>query len=375
MSTHQICLVSAQAAANLLPALDSDLQPDQVILLVSQKMQPRSESLAAVMHEAGVKTRQVALENEHDYSRLVDQLIELAAELEGSRVALNVTGGTKLMALAAQEVARGWGWDIFYVDADTGEAIWLTEPRRRQPLKQQLRLRHYLKGYGFSIANGLRQPKVNPGYQDLLCTLVTQLGSMSKPLGQLNWLAQRAENNNTLSSPLTEKQYDSRSLETMLRNFEHAGLLKVDSGNVVFTGEWERDFVKGGWLEQWVFRTLAGLGKELGIRDKACNLEVIDAGGVKNELDVVFLARNRLHVIECKTAQMEGGRAPRANDTLFKLAEIARRVGGLATRTMLVSYRKLGPAERKLAGTLRIEVVCAGALQQLEARMRNWVTG
>ena len=41
-----VCLVSAQAAPNLLPILDSDFKPKKAIFLVSKTMKQRAEYLA-----------------------------------------------------------------------------------------------------------------------------------------------------------------------------------------------------------------------------------------------------------------------------------------------------------------------------------------
>jgi len=87
----------------------------------------------------------------------------------------------------------------------------------------------------------------------------------------------------------------------------------------------------------------------------------------------VFLARNRLFIIECKTARMDRPQAPKANDALFKLAEIARRVGGLGARGLLASYRPVRDAEKKLAEALGIELVCHAGLNRLEEALRRWV--
>jgi hypothetical protein len=369
----QVCLVSDQAAANLLPALDPALKPREVVLLVSGKMQRRADALNAVLREADVVTYRVDLADEHDYGRLEAALLDVASEREGQSIALNVTGGTKLMALAAQAVAVAANWAVFYVDVDTDEVIWLAPAPHRQPLQQQLRLRHYLGGYGFRLDEGIqRQPRARR-HDDLLRTLITQVGSLEQPLAQLNWLAQQAEERRSLHTTLTEQQADSRALATLLREFEDAGSLTLAGDTVTFTSEAERDFVKGGWLERHVFQTVDGLSRELELRDKASNLVVCDSGGVKNELDVAFLARNRLFVIECKTARMDQPEAPKANDTLFKLAEICRRVGGLGTRGLLVSYRGLRDEEKRLAAALRIELATGGELARLKEKIKSWV--
>lgn len=368
-----VMLVSEQAAPNLLPALDPALKPAEAVLVVSGKMNSRAPDLEAVLNEAGVKTTRVTLEDEHDFGKLQNALLNVAAAREKQRIALNLTGGTKLMALAAQSVAAEAKWEAFYVDVDTDEAIWLGKDTRHQPLTQQLRLRHYLRGYGYTPGERIERPQPSQRHNDLLRTLIAQVGSLEGPLAQLNWLAQQAEERKTLRITLTPEQVDSRSLETLLRNFEDAGVLRVERERVTFASEAERDFAKGGWLEIHVFRTVSSLSGELNLRDKAANLVVQDSNGVKNELDVAFMARNRLFVIECKTARMDKPEAPKANDTLFKLSEICRRVGGLGTRGMLASYRKVREVEKRLAAALRIEIVCGAELARLDDRIRDWV--
>jgi len=368
-----ILLVSAQAAPNLLPALDPALKPSEAVLIVSSKMQTRADALEAVLREAGVKTSRIALEDEHDFAKLENALLGVADEREGQTITLNVTGGTKLMALAAQSVAQAYKWPVFYVDADTDEVIWLGKESHRQPLTQQLRLPHYLRGYGFSLVEGIERPQPSQLHNDLLSTLITQVGSLEQALGQLNWLAQDAEEKKRLHATLSERQRDSRSLEALLRIFEDAGVLRVQGDTLSFTDEHERAFAKGGWLEHHVFRTITTLSGKLRIRDKAANLVVVDQSGVKNELDVAFMAKNRLFVIECKTARMDKPEAPKANDTLFKLSEICKRVGGLGTRGLLASYRPLGESEKRLARALNIELVCSGELAHLSEKIKNWV--
>jgi len=373
VSNVQILLVSGQAAPNLLAALDPALKPKEAVLMVSQKMQARAEALETVLNEAGVKTARIPLEDEHDFAKLENALLEVASAREGQSIALNVTGGTKLMALAAQSVAQAYGWPVFYVDVDTDEVIWLGKGSSRHKLNQQLRLTHYVRGYGFTLKNGVERPQPSQRHTDLLQTLIMQVGSLEQPLSQLNWLGQKAEDKKTLSIKLEPQQLDSRSLESLIRHFSDASVLRLENDILTFQNENERSFAKGGWLEHYVYRTVSTATNDLGIRDKAANLLVADADNVENELDVTFMARNRLFIIECKTARMDKPEAPKANDTLFKLSEICRRVGGLGTRGMLASYRPLRESEKKLAKALNIELICGADLSRLNERLKNWV--
>lgn len=373
MKTH-LLLVSAQAAPNLLPALDPELKPMDAVLLVTAKMNERADALEAVLKQAGIATSRIALPNEHDYDAMESSLLALAGKHDGKEVALNVTGGTKLMALAAQSVAQAWNWPVFYVDVDTDEVVWLgKDAPPKHKLTQQLRLRHYLMGYGFELFQGIERPQPNSRHTELLETLLTQIGSLEHPITQLNWLAQTAKERKTLRVEMSPQQQDSRGLEVLLRNFETAGVLRVEGQMIHFADETQRDFAKGGWLEHHAFRTVTRVTGALNIRDKAANLRVTDTNQVENELDVAFMARNRLFVIECKTARMDKPEAPKANDTIFKLAEICKRVGGLGTRGMLASYRPLHDAEKRLARALNIELVCGAELVRLEEKLKSWV--
>ena len=375
MATHiHILLVSAQAAPNLLPALDPALKPEKAVLLVTQRMQRQARALQAVLTESGVKASCVSLDNEHDFGRLESALMEVAAAHEGANIAMNLTGGNKLMALAAQSVASAAGWRMFYVDVDTDEVIWLgKDAAPRQQLSAHLRLTHYLRGYGYTPEGAVERPQPDARHNQLLETLILQVGSLEQPLGQLNYLAQQAEDKRTLAVKMTAEQGDSRRLDALLQIFTQAGALKVKGDRIEFSSAQELSFVKGGWLEHHVFRTVTALHGDLGLRDKAANLAVADPAGVKNEMDVAFMARNRLYVIECKTARMDAGVHPKANDTLFKLAEVCRRVGGLGTRGMLASYRPVRESEKQLAKALNIELVCGSELARLRERIGNWV--
>lgn len=367
--THLV-LVSAQAAPNLLPALDPEIKPERAVLVVSEKMKARADALEGVLREVGVHTSRVVLEDEHDFVKLQNALLEVAARHDGDRIALNVTGGTKLMALAAQAVATEAKWEVFYVDLDTDEVIALGPSPRRKKLASILRLPHYLRAYGYKVEKEAEQPPAGRDYDKLLKTLIVQIGSLEKPLGRLNALAHEAEAQRRLEVPMDNMDHH---FENLLRNFEEAGVLRIRSDKLRFASEADRAFAKGGWLEHHVYRIVAGATAELGIRDKAANLVVIDDTGVKNELDVAFMARNRLFVIECKTMRMDKEGDTKANDALFKLAEVSRRVGGLGSRGILASYRPLADAEKGLARALGLEWVCGPELQRLDERLKRWV--
>lgn len=364
-----VLLVSAQAAPNLLPALA--LRPREAVLLVSAKMRDKAQSLARVLTDAGINSSQIQLHDEHDRASLQDAMLQLASDRDGQSLALNVTGGTKLMALAAQSIAITAGWQVYYVDADTGEMIGLHPDDWRFPLQDGTTLRQYLGAYGFrcevSSANSFaHQPEV-------VQRLLLRIDELEEALGQLNILCQQARSTPGLKVNMNARQADSRALATLLDEMTHGGVLRSDGRQIVFAGQAQCQWANGGWLEQHVYSVVGHHKASLQLRDVSANLQVIDVNEVRNELDVAFMARNRLHVIECKTARMDSDDRPKANDSLFKLSEICRRVGGLTTRGLLASYRRLRPEELRLASALSIDVVSGAQLAQFGEQLRSWV--
>ena len=374
MDTH-ILLVSEQAAPNILPALDAELRPDKAILIVTGKMRQRAESLSRVLNEAGVATRSLDLPDEHDFGHMEEVLLNLATETGDDEITVNLTGGTKLMALAAQSVATTAGWKQFYVDLDTDEVIWLQPRGNRHHLQESLRLPHYLASYGIAIAEKIQRPTVSEAEQRLCGTLLREIGSLERPIGQLNLIAQKAQERGALTIAVGDCiPTITPALEALLRNFEAAGILNSLAGDRIrFPNEAARNFAKGGWLEQHVADTLNALHGTLGLRDKAINLQIRDRSGVRNELDAAFLSRNRLFIIESKTQRMDDRGDSKATDTLFKLAEICRFTGGTGARGMLASYRRLNEHERLRARALGIRLVEGAELVALSEHIRRWV--
>lgn len=373
MAKVQICLVSEQAAANLLAALDPALKPEKAVLVVTGKMKARADALEAVLKENGIKVERMPLENEHEYHAMENAMLGLAASLGGDDIALNITGGTKLMSHVAQAVAQR-EWRIFYVNADTDRVTWLHgNAPPPEKLTEQLRLRHYLRAYGFDLPEAPRRPTPGPDRRDLVSELAHKAGRYDDCVADLNSLAQHARD---LTVTLSEKQRQESHLVDLLKRLEDIGCLTVlGGGKVRFSTKDDVQFVGGGWLEEHVATVVQGVQKELAIRDWASNLEVLTSDGVKNELDILFMARNRLFTIECKTGWLDRGAREKANNTLFKLAEVSRRIGGSERRAMLVSYRALDTHERDLAKALGIEVVAEHGIPKLPARLKTWVNG
>lgn len=377
--THY-CMVSGQAAPNLLPLLDEVMKPDKVVLLVTPQMRANAQWLEQVIRPRGIKVVQQPLDLVDDFSVMQEQLMSVIEQEPAEEIALNATGGTKWMAIAAQEVFRMNGSAVFYVKVEDDKVLFLDSDRPAHTLSQRIDLKSYIQSYGYDFRDKGQVTGLPQNLRELCQQMILNVNEWQGAIGNLNLLASEAQSKNSLRIKAAEipKHPDSH-LDTLLDACHQAGVIREGSsrGQVVFTDEDARTWANGGWLEDYVNAQLNALKGEGVIQDSPrLNLHIHRQGETShNEVDVCFMARNRLHLIECKTKRMSGKKTEGvATETVYKLDSISD-LGGLGTKSMLVSYRKLTSADEKRAKDLRIRVVQGGQLLNLKSLLRDWIQG
>ena len=375
--TH-VCLVSAQATPNLLPLLDPELAPKRVVMLVSEDMRQRAQWLSDVVRPRGIAVECLPVADAWDMHGICDLLVDWLDKQadDGSGVVLNVTGGTKPMAMAAQQAFAMAGLPVFYVHHEKDELQWLTPRLPAKRLSGAVRLEAFLHAHGWSVLQRPQHQRLPTALRMLTRELVLQAGGFEQGLGRLNWYAHQCEVNQSLSVEVDARDLALASFASLLDKFAAAGALQLDGCTLRFPDEQTRFFCNGGWLEDHVAEVVQDLRTAAGIQDVAVNLKVRtldnrlrgDAGS--NELDVVFLARHRLHIVECKTRSFRERNS--AAEAVYKLDSLTA-LGGLNTRGMLVSYRRLTDGDRQRAADLKIRTVVGGALANLRHELLRWI--
>lgn len=384
--TH-LCLVSAQATPNLLPALDASWHPRRVVLLVSPDMASQAEALAGVLRRRGIEVERRNLDDAYDYHHIYAACFEFVDDAKGE-VALNVTGGTKIMALAAREAFRDAGKRVFYVDVETDEVIVIGERERGAPLSSTLGLTDLLEAHGYAYVADQRprKPDVSRTQSDRMHELVDGVDRFGEALGAINAIATRAKG--TLRASLDQAARPLACMDEVLGLFEEWGQLKRAPGAIQFPDETARQFVCGGWLELHVFKTVADLAGAHRFSDYGMNFAVVAPDGLtRNEIDVAFLHRNSLYLIECKAANLGVVGASgddKGTEAIYKL-ETLRKLGGGRTHAMLVDYRgrlsvkrsrgdhQRVAANRARASAADIKLVSGSEIRNLRDAIRAWI--
>ena len=151
ITTHLI-LVSAQPIPNLTPIFDDTLRPKKVVMLVSANMLERSNALENIFKPRGISVERCLIDDPWDADGIREQVEDLLlTQYPEGGIALNATGGTKLMSIAAYEAFRSCQLPVFYVHPEHDRLIWLSPKQPDVDLSDRLKLEDYLMAYGSPV--------------------------------------------------------------------------------------------------------------------------------------------------------------------------------------------------------------------------------
>ena len=372
--THVI-LISAQAVPNLTPLMDDAVKPEQVIMVVSPDMEERADWLKSIISIKGIKTARWSITDPWDIEHVRDVILTSLNLNANESIALNATCGTKPMSIAAYEVFRAFKLPIYYVHPQQDRLIWMyPENQQTHELADRIKLKEFLKAHGVTETSRGPNYGVKEELRELTQKLIHQNNTLVNPLSILNAYAANAEL--TLQSTLENKHSNYAKLLALIDLFSHYQLLTLKGSHLIFANEAARFYVNGGWLEEHVYGLCLNLKKEYGFQDIARSLEVercFKNESIKNELDIVFLKNNSLHLIECKTHYEKNKATGKNVQALYKLDSLKDLIGGLQAKTMLVNFNPLNKSDIRRAGDLKIAVCAGNELMRLTHHLQNWI--
>ncbi|MDH2998913.1 hypothetical protein A1D22_03435 [Pasteurellaceae bacterium LFhippo2] len=380
------CLVSAQAAANLLPILDSEFKPKEAIFLVSETMKKEAELLEKAFKAEKVKVTLFPISNEFDFETAENEIFEILTkfkpntEIEDLNIALNLTGGTKVMAIAALNIFTMNGKPAFYVNTDEQSIVLLSQSGRSHSiaLNPNLNLQNYLLGYGFDIQS---QNKMISPSTDLFSDYFIQ--NYSKNWTLISKLNGYVRNTHKNIYRFTNEDEVITELYNFLYDVAEKKLISFNDELIDFKNKDTATLLGGAWLEHYLYKQIKGLDC---INDIAMSIEISNPNynknkrafdkdnlGQKNELDIAFIAKEKLHIIECKTVRMnEKGEEEKDDVIIYKLQALRNELGA-KTKACLVSYRPISDSVRNRAKEANIKIIEGTEVQQIKRLIQEWI--
>lgn len=384
MNTPELHLMiaSGQNLPNLIPALQCGARSAWV--LRTPAMQASARHLAAALKARGVDVQLIDFADD-DVTRLHAQAEQLAQRVGQRALVVNLTGGTKLMTLAlvqtlAADLQTAPGAaepHLLYCDTLHRRLDWLAPQPRTEPMQPVLKIDDVLLAQGYRRQPGSGGAEAAEWQRRAgdRATLTRWLGDRAHDIGgffgALNALAQRALPADGGFAPEQQLKFTpGGAAADLLRLARDAGLLSWNGHtDLVFHDRDAAGYLGGGWVEEYAGFKFAGARANGGWAPRLC-IEQVDTG-TTNELDGVLVHDNRLLMVECKAARTDEALA----DWVYKASQLARSVGGLLARPLLLTAREVGDTHRNRAREYGVDLLAAGELRRLPEYLRNWMAG
>jgi hypothetical protein len=375
MKYIHVCLVSDQPIPNLIPLKMPNFSTEKVVLLVSPDKKVQADRIEGVIKSWKIDTERYPI-SPFDLESARDTCLDILSRLENKKVILNVTGGTKIMALAAFEVFREMKRPILYVDTQNREIQRIHHTSEKLAFESVLKIKPYLAAYGQKIfAEDSDEQRVS-GHSSVISTLLREINKYERAIGILN--KHSAPLRNVRTFPV-EVEIDRRDLskyhfDEILVLLQKNNIVAYKDNKIVFRDYHHVSFVSGGWLEEYVYSVV----KKISPDDVKMSVKVEwDQKGPEpptNEYDVIFTFKNRLYLVECKTKRFEGEDREASNaDSIYKLDSLRDAAGGLFGKGMLVSYKKLTDSQKKRLKANKLEYCDGPNLKNLSQKIKEWI--
>ncbi|MEZ5536867.1 MAG: DUF1887 family CARF protein [Thiolinea sp.] len=369
-----LCLVSENIAANLLPILDEQARPRQVVLVYPAALSRYADGLGQVINGLGGIGVSRCLLNEPDCVVAIRKaLAEQLTCYQQHNIALNTGGGSRLLSLLAYGLFRSAGKPVFYVDTEANRLIDLSEPEAESyQLSGKMTLEQVLQVRGFEVQQR-NAFAVRATHRAFAQELVANIRHYSQALANLHWLA--ASTASGLSSkPIESWQMASPVFIALLDRLRDLGIAVVNHKCLVFTGEAERWFINGGWLEDYTNITLASLSEQYEqVQDIAAGFTVRQDDEAAREIDTALLVNNRLYLIECRAKKLKKGNAGRGAEALHRADELREMNREFQARSLLLHYCPLREVDVRRLQLMGINVLQEKQLQNLRFYLQEWL--
>lgn len=394
MSLH-ICFLSDQLLANYLPVKYD--QPKKVFYIASEYVEKKGlhttfEKMIKDLNKAEdlnieiIKAKNMVPSG--GFNALYEYFLNIPEEIKQLNVTditLNITGGNKLMTLAAYDLLGSEVNRVIYTNTQASQIEILDESTSPVKLQSLLNIDEYLTAY--SIA-----PKSYNNQNDEWCEKVEARKGLTKNiadffadennrsfLSSLNWLANEFIKANEVigvNGLINQEKtfnYDNmyaRNAE-VLRLFVDQGLIGYDNKKTIrFNSIEDAQYLGGFWLEEYVYH----IAKDAGVDDVRCGQAIQSSKKNRNEIDIVIVHNNRLLLIECKTS-VHGKYDMKDNQIVYKLDSIAEDLKGLYGKALIVSINDLTDAAKEKAKVQKIDVISGNKVKKLKEIITDWMNG
>ncbi|MDH7604081.1 MAG: DUF1887 family CARF protein [Melioribacter sp.] len=313
------CLVSRQSMANVLPVFM--FRPNNVILFSTPEEKRSADNLQKLFLSKSISVKRIDGLNAYDFINFKKIVSEELYNSIGETI-LNITGGTKLMALAAYEAFAEKNKRIIYCDTEHQHIITLLPDYKIENLKAEITIKDYLLSYGYHIKETKDISIVSKFYPlfDFILKnkLMQEFISFFKKIRETHI-----------------EDYPKKNLDSFNKNFHISKnfdtyTFHFDPKNRKSFSLTSSQYKLGDWLEYYIYYIL----KEKYKLNPLTGVKIVSAENVENEIDVLVLKDYKLYNYSCKS-----GKADNQYD-LFQLETLRNITSGTFGKGIFITTNK-----------------------------------
>jgi hypothetical protein len=298
MSKTIISLISDHSIPNLKLIKEFKEETDSFIFLTTEKMEDVSASDFLIMaaNISSKKTKKILL-NPNSLSDIENTLFDINEDTY-TEYLVNITGGTKLMAIASLNYFSAFqNVKIIYVPIGLNYYRQIF-PRIQEPnivFNENLNLIEYLTAYKLKITS-----KSHTVY------------------------------NAIIAKNMMQKTLIHKSDLTNIAEIKKAHTNKDPFLRVYYSGKWFEEYI------YFLIKTTLKLKKS----EIATSVEIEHAldKNIRNEYDVIFVYQNKIYVIECKAYQGTTNLKAKLEKDLYKLGALDDDFGLIANSILITTF-------------------------------------
>ena len=330
MAQIMVALVSDQRMQNIIPIFQKGAKYEELVLVFSKergsgKPHPKYEKAANDL--SAVLSPLLKVSFSMDY---VDPYnIEAAAMAITSQVkkynsrhevVVNISGGTKPMAIGALQAAHRLGGFCLYTNTENEEILKLSPDGSivREPMQvSDLDVDSYFRAYGEEIIESKQVKDLNEKHREWAKIIGDQHSIIyQKIIVRMTTIIKDAQKNGQ-AFPIALKVVSTRKQRDVIIQLAQSGLwlYHQETDEIKITDNISASFLNGPWVEAYVGMQMQQSGY---FDDVRLNVKL---NGWEGEIDIAAVSNGKLVLIECKSNVQQ-------SQQLSKLDSMRGRLGG-----------------------------------------------
>lgn len=381
--TH-IVFADREMTPNLGPILDERLIVKNVYIVYSENLENNAKRLKKVYNDHDIKAHLILIKPAFDIDEIINDLLQIITNMPDQSPAINISCANKMYTLAVFKAFENTAIVIYYL-LPNYQLKWLQPKGLAEfSISDNIFLEEFLHVHGIEHSQLVTLTPSQANFANGLVNAIQKIILEQKALSTYQHFSTRYARGKTVKIIKHKEKYYINDINNhsrlkadlligLLRKLHNQNIINLQSNDdneftvQIEKNPWKRTFFEGGWLEYITYRSILELKSEISkIKDVAFGVK-LERSKAFDEADVLFIAKNQLFLIECKT-----GTNANINLHLQRLDSLKNRLGGVSAHALLVTTEPIGDNLNK-ANLLNVGVIDGTQLNDLKTQLKKWI--